>query len=126
MAEYAAKRSPNRCPTHPGELLRETVLPVRRSHQGRDRGRTRHLAHAPRQHPEGAGGRLADDSCEARQAVRQRPGPMDPDAGRLRQVEGSAQRQDRQHQTSQDAGASLALDSVKPSASKKPISGCPS
>jgi addiction module HigA family antidote len=28
MAEYAAKRSPNRCPTHPGELLRETVLPA--------------------------------------------------------------------------------------------------
>jgi antitoxin HigA-1 len=28
MPEYAAKRSPNRCPTHPGELLRETVLPA--------------------------------------------------------------------------------------------------
>jgi len=22
MAEFAAKRDPNRCPTHPGELLR--------------------------------------------------------------------------------------------------------
>src|SRR6202158_3333363 len=25
MAEYAAKRDPNRCPTHPGELLREVI-----------------------------------------------------------------------------------------------------
>ena len=28
MAEYAAKRDPNRCPTHPGELLREDVIPA--------------------------------------------------------------------------------------------------
>ena len=28
MATYAAKRNPNRCPTHPGELLREVVLPA--------------------------------------------------------------------------------------------------
>ena len=28
MAEYPAKRNPNRCPTHPGELLRGTVLPA--------------------------------------------------------------------------------------------------
>lgn len=27
MTEYAAKRNPNRCPTHPGELLREEILP---------------------------------------------------------------------------------------------------
>jgi antitoxin HigA-1 len=25
MAEYAAKRNPGRCPTHPGELLREVI-----------------------------------------------------------------------------------------------------
>lgn len=25
MAEYAAKRDPKRCPTHPGELLREAI-----------------------------------------------------------------------------------------------------
>jgi addiction module HigA family antidote len=25
MAEYAAKRDPNRCPTHPGELLRDVI-----------------------------------------------------------------------------------------------------
>ncbi len=25
MAEYAAKRDPKRCPTHPGELLREVI-----------------------------------------------------------------------------------------------------
>ena len=25
MPEYAAKRDPNRCPTHPGELLREVI-----------------------------------------------------------------------------------------------------
>ena len=28
MAEYVAKRNPNRCPTHPGELLREDVIPA--------------------------------------------------------------------------------------------------
>jgi addiction module HigA family antidote len=28
MAEYAAKRDPSRCPTHPGELLREEVIPA--------------------------------------------------------------------------------------------------
>jgi len=28
MTEYAAKRNPRRCPTHPGELLREDVLPA--------------------------------------------------------------------------------------------------
>src|ERR1700674_2541293 len=28
MAEHAAKRNPNRCPTHPGELLREDVIPA--------------------------------------------------------------------------------------------------
>jgi addiction module HigA family antidote len=28
MTEYAAKRDRNRCPTHPGALLREDVLPA--------------------------------------------------------------------------------------------------
>ena len=28
MAEYIAKRNPNRCPTHPGELLRDDILPA--------------------------------------------------------------------------------------------------
>mgnify|MGYP001547933265 CR=1 FL=1 len=28
MTVYAAKRNRNRCPTHPGELLRETILPA--------------------------------------------------------------------------------------------------
>ena len=28
MVEYAAKRSLTRCPTHPGELLRDTVVPA--------------------------------------------------------------------------------------------------
>jgi addiction module HigA family antidote len=31
MAEYAAKRDPNRCPTHPGELLREVIEATGRS-----------------------------------------------------------------------------------------------
>ena len=25
---YAAKRNPNRCPTHPGALLREDIIPA--------------------------------------------------------------------------------------------------
>lgn len=28
MVEYTAKQNPNRCPTHPGELLREVVIPA--------------------------------------------------------------------------------------------------
>jgi addiction module HigA family antidote len=28
MAAYAAKRNPGRCPTHPGAVLREDVLPA--------------------------------------------------------------------------------------------------
>ena len=28
MAEYAAKRNPDRCPTHPGALLRDVVVPA--------------------------------------------------------------------------------------------------
>jgi antitoxin HigA-1 len=28
MTEYAAKRNPDRCPSHPGELLREVVVPA--------------------------------------------------------------------------------------------------
>lgn len=28
MAEYPAIRDPNRCPTHPGELLREDIIPA--------------------------------------------------------------------------------------------------
>lgn len=28
MTEYAAKKNPNRCPTHPGEVLREDILPA--------------------------------------------------------------------------------------------------
>src|SRR3954451_24867979 len=28
MAEYIAKRNPNRCPSHPGALLREDMLPA--------------------------------------------------------------------------------------------------
>jgi addiction module HigA family antidote len=28
MAEYAARRNPDRAPTHPGEVLREDVLPA--------------------------------------------------------------------------------------------------
>jgi addiction module HigA family antidote len=28
MTEYPAKRNPNRCPAHPGELLREVILPA--------------------------------------------------------------------------------------------------
>jgi len=28
MAKYAAKRNRDRCPTHPGELLRDDILPA--------------------------------------------------------------------------------------------------
>jgi antitoxin HigA-1 len=28
MTEYPAKRNPNRCPSHPGALLREVVVPA--------------------------------------------------------------------------------------------------
>ncbi len=28
MTDYSAERAPDRCPTHPGELLREDVIPA--------------------------------------------------------------------------------------------------
>src|SRR5882757_10227844 len=28
MTEHVAKRNPNRCPAHPGELLRDAILPA--------------------------------------------------------------------------------------------------
>jgi len=28
MTEYPAVRNPNRCPTHPGELLRDDIIPA--------------------------------------------------------------------------------------------------
>lgn len=28
MTSFAAKRNPDRCPTHPGEMLREDILPA--------------------------------------------------------------------------------------------------
>jgi addiction module HigA family antidote len=28
MAEYVARRNPNRCPSHPGAILREDVVPA--------------------------------------------------------------------------------------------------
>ena len=45
MAEYAAKR-PTRCPTHPGAILRSTVLPA----LGLGKGEFSHLLGISRQH----------------------------------------------------------------------------
>jgi plasmid maintenance system antidote protein VapI len=28
MTEYKAKRNPNRCPSHPGAIIREDMLPA--------------------------------------------------------------------------------------------------
>jgi len=46
MAEYTAKRNPNRCPSHPGELLREVVIPA----TGRSRTEIATLLGISRQH----------------------------------------------------------------------------
>lgn len=46
MAEYAAKRDPKRCPTHPGELLREDVIPA----TGKTRSEIATLLGISRQH----------------------------------------------------------------------------
>src|ERR1700751_4911440 len=45
MAEHAAKRDPNRCPTHPGELLREVIPPT-----GKSKTEIAALPGFPRQH----------------------------------------------------------------------------
>ena len=34
MSNYAARRNPKRCPAHPGELLREEILPAIRMGKG--------------------------------------------------------------------------------------------
>jgi antitoxin HigA-1 len=46
MAEYVAVRDPNRCPTHPGELLREDVIPA----TGRPKAEVARLLGISRQH----------------------------------------------------------------------------
>jgi antitoxin HigA-1 len=46
MAEYPAIRDPNRCPTHPGELLREDVIPA----TGRSKAEIARLLGISRQH----------------------------------------------------------------------------
>ena len=46
MAEYVAKRDRNRCPTHPGELLREDVIPA----TGKTRSEISSLLGISRQH----------------------------------------------------------------------------
>jgi addiction module HigA family antidote len=46
MAEYVAKRDRNRCPTHPGELLREDVIPA----TGKTRSEIAALLGISRQH----------------------------------------------------------------------------
>ena len=46
MAEYVAKRDRNRCPTHPGELPREDVIPA----TGKTRSEIAALLGISRQH----------------------------------------------------------------------------
>lgn len=46
MTEYKARRNPARCPTHPGELLREVVIPA----TGRSRTEIARLLGVSRQH----------------------------------------------------------------------------
>ena len=46
MTEYAAKRDSKRCPTHPGELLREDVIPA----TGKNRSEIAALLGISRQH----------------------------------------------------------------------------
>ena len=46
MTEYPALRDPSRCPTHPGELLREDVIPA----TGRSKTEIARLLGISRQH----------------------------------------------------------------------------
>ena len=80
---YAAKRGKNRCPTHPGALLRDDIIPA----TGRTKAEIAGLLGISRQHlydilqerkPVSAGHRGS-----ARQTFWRRRGNLDPDAGRL-------------------------------------------
>jgi addiction module HigA family antidote len=46
MPDYTACRDPNRCPTHPGELLREVIIPA----TGRRKSEIARLLGISRQH----------------------------------------------------------------------------
>jgi addiction module HigA family antidote len=46
MKEHPARRNPHRCPTHPGELLREVVIPA----TGRSKSEIARLLGISRQH----------------------------------------------------------------------------
>ena len=46
MREYKAKRNPNRCPSHPGAMLREDIIPA----TGKTKGEIARLLGISRQH----------------------------------------------------------------------------
>ena len=85
MAEYVAKRDPKRCPTHPGELLKE-IIPA----TGKTKAEIAALLGNTRQHLYDILAKrkpgLAWRRSTSRQAVRGRTRCVDQDAGGLRHL----------------------------------------
>ena len=101
---YTAKRGKNRCPTHPGALLRDDIIPA----TGRTKAEIAGLLGISRQH-------LYDILQERKPvspaiAVRlgklvwRRRGNLDPDAGRLRYLACGAHRRRQPHPDHQGQG----------------------
>ena len=101
---YAAKRGKNRCPTHPGALLRDDIIPA----TGRTKAEIAGLLGISRQH-------LYDILQErkpvspaiassTRQALWRRRGNLDPDAERLRHLACGANRGCQSHPDHQGEG----------------------
>ena len=83
---HFAKRNANRCPTHPGALLREDVIPA----TGRTKAEIAHLLGISRQHRAQTG--VSRGGGPARQIVWRRRRSLGPHAGRIRYMECRAQR----------------------------------
>ena len=100
---YAAKRAKNRCPTHPGALLRDDIIPA----TGRTKAEIAGLLGVSRQH-------LYDILQERKRCLRpsrsgsagfwRRRRNLDPDAGRLRHLACRANRRCQAHSYHQGKG----------------------
>ena len=105
MADYVAKRDPNRCPTHPGELLREDVIPA----TGKTRSEIAALLGISRQHLYDiltSASRFPRRRRPARQAVRRWRGGLGANAERIRYLECGTRtvRRDQENTHNQNEG----------------------
>ena len=101
---YAAKRGKNRCPTHPGALLRDDIIPATGRTKVGNRRPARDLAPAPVRHPGRTKAGVPSHRGAPWQAFRRWRGNLDPDAERLRYLACGANRRCQPYSDHQGKG----------------------